>query len=106
MKRLVLAVALVIPAVSMAAFEPQVQSPPTAGNPSQPTKAHRPLFQVRYVLESALPKKQSLPAIDLGDGKAAIDSASMSAQSGAPLRSRFEQPNVITCRGWGCENSH
>jgi hypothetical protein len=106
MKRLVLAVFLLLPVVSMAAFEPQVQPAQQASVPSQPTKSHRPLFQVRYVLESALPKARSMPAIDLGDGKAAIDSASLSVQSGVPLRSRLEQPNVITCRGWGCQNSH
>lgn len=48
--------------------------------------ARQPLFQVRYVLVSALPQPHDAPPLDFGDGKSAIRPFSLSGSSGVLLQ--------------------
>ena len=85
MKCVFLALALVVPSLSMAAFSPLVDQHADVSKHSPSSLRHRPLFEVRYVLVKATPTTSNLPAFDFGDGKAAISPLSISAEYAVPL---------------------
>lgn len=106
MKLLMTGLALVLPCGILAATLPP-QSEPVG--PAMPSSAaappHRPLFQVRYVLVSAIPSKRtdSLPDIDLGSPAPAIHPLPLDGSGNVSLGGRFGQPNMELCHSWGCE---
>ena len=114
MKRLVplslcvLFASLGLPSVAGAMAQPYAQdasrSPVDA---SASSRSRPPLFQVRYVLVSALPQLQPHddPPLDFGDGKPAIRAVTLSGSPGVLLQGGVRSPSVIVCRGWSCMNS-
>ena len=72
---------------------------------SAPPPSRPPLFQVRYVLVSALPQPHDDPPLDFGDGKPAIRPLTLSGAPGVLLQGGVQSPNVIVCRGWSCMDS-
>lgn len=72
---------------------------------SASSRSRPPLFQVRYVLVSALPQPHDDPPLDFGDGKPAIRTVTLSGAAGVLLQGDMQSPNVIVCRGWSCMDS-
>jgi len=68
-------------------------------------RPHRPLFEVRYVLVRATSpsRPDPMPAIDLGDGKAAIHPVALDGPGVVTVGSKFSNPNMELCHSWGCE---
>lgn len=101
MKRTWLVLALAIPAASWAVgvAEPQGVAPP-----AKPA-AHRPLFEVKYVLLPAPKPSGDTPRIDYGDQSAAIAPLRLDGPGSEALRPYSRDPNVEICRRWACETS-
>lgn len=102
----VLFASLGLPSAAQAMAQPYAQdasrSPAEA---SAPSRSRPPLFQVRYVLVSALPQPHDDPPLDFGDGKPAIRPLTLSGAPGVLLQGGVASPNVIVCRGWSCMDS-
>lgn len=105
MKSSFLLFALALPATALAVAAPPQQEQVGRDVPSsaQPP-AHHQLFEVRYVLLRAkpAPRDDSLPRIDMGDGKASIHPSSFGGSSQLMSSSLFLPPNTLVCRSWGC----
>lgn len=88
-----------------AAVPPQHEDVGFVAPDKAPAKSHRPLFEVRYELVSAIPSRrlEPLPQIDMGSAKAAIHPLSLDAPGVIAVGGQFRNPNMELCRGWGCE---
>lgn len=88
-----------------AAVPPQHEGVGLVAPDKAPAKSHRPLFEVRYELVSAIPSRrlEPLPQIDMGSAKAAIHPLSLDAPGVIAVGGQFRNPNMELCRGWGCE---
>lgn len=106
MKLPIACLALVLPCGVLAATLPPQSEPVGPAMPSSSAApAHRPLFEVRYVLVSAIPshRNDALPEIDLGSPTPAIHPVPLDGPGNATLGSQFRNPNMELCRSWGCE---
>lgn len=95
-----------LPHPARAMAQPYAQDVPRSpADASASSRSQPPLFQVRYVLVSALPQPHDDPPLDFGDGKPAIRPVTLSGSPGVLLQGGVEDPNVIVCRGWSCMDS-
>lgn len=101
MKRtwLVLVLALAVPAVARAAG---VSEPQGVTSPARPA-AHRPLFEVKYVLLPAPKPTGDMPRIEYSDQAAAIAPLRLDERNSRALHPFSRDPNVEICRQWACE---
>lgn len=88
-----------------AAVPPQHEDVGFVGPDKVSARTHRPLFEVRYGLVSAIPSRrpEPLPQIDMGSAKPAIHPLSLDVPGGIAVGGQFHNPNMELCRGWGCE---
>ena len=99
MKRAWLVLALAIPAAAGAAGIP---APQAVLAPAKPA-AHRPLFEVKYVLLPAPGAASDMPRIDYRDQSSAIAPSRLDGRGSRELRPFSADPNVEICRQWACE---
>lgn len=106
MKPVLMCLGLVLPMGCLAAAaQPQHEDVGFVAPARVPAKPHRPLFEVRYVLVSAVPssRAQALPVIDLGSARSAIHLLPLDGPGAVLVGGQFRNPNMELCRGWGCE---
>lgn len=100
MKRTLFTLALSLPAAVWAG----VPAPQAASASAQARlPAHRPVFQVRYVLLPAPREADDLPRIDYGDRSPAVTPLQLDRWSSRELEPFASNPNVEICRQWACE---
>ena len=99
MKRAWLVLALAIPAAAGAAGIP---APQAVLAPAKPA-AHRPLFEVKYVLLPAPRTTGDLPRIDYREQSATIAPSRLDGHGSRELRPFSADPNVEIYRQWACE---
>lgn len=106
MKPMLLCLGLILSTGCLAAAVPPQHEAVDVSAPSKaPSGAHHPLFEVRYVLVSAIPshRSEALPQIDLGSPEPAIHPLPLDGPGRVAVGGRFRNPNMELCRSWGCE---
>ncbi len=101
-----LVASLGMPFAAWAMAQPHAQDASRrSADASASPRARPPLFQVRYVLVSAVPPPHDDPPLDFGDGKPVIRAVSLSASPGVLLHTGEAGPNVFVCSGRACMDS-
>jgi hypothetical protein len=98
MKRAWFVITLAIPVAAWAAGIPEPQAVPQAQ-----VVAHKPLFEVKYVLLPAPKTAGDTPRIDDSDRSAAIVPLRLDTRDSGTLRPVAFHPNMEICREWACE---
>jgi hypothetical protein len=99
-KRAWLVLALMAPVAAWAAGIP---GPQTVA-PAKPV-AHKPLFEVKFVLRPAPKTTGDVPRIDYSDRSAAIAPLRLGRQDATAFHPFAFSPNVEICRAWACETA-